>query len=122
MRFSHSLKENHAFRRLYSRGKNAADLYLVIYCRKNHSGENRIGITVSKKLGHAVVRNRVRRRIREAYRLHEEAFKPGFDLVIVARSRCIEAPFARLERALLTLSGRLGLLEEKRDHAETPAP
>ena len=65
MRFSHSMKENSLFRRLYARGKSAANSYLVIYCRKNGSTENRIGYTVSKKLGHAVVRNRVRRRLRE---------------------------------------------------------
>ncbi|MBQ1282104.1 MAG: ribonuclease P protein component [Oscillospiraceae bacterium] len=122
MRFSHSLKENTAFRRIYAKGKSAADQTLVVYCRKNKLGENRIGITVSKKLGHAVVRNRTRRRIREAYRLHEDAFRPGFDVVIVARSRCVETAFHRLERSLLSLCGRLGLLEEKREHPEDTAP
>ena len=71
MRFSRTLKENSLFRRLYAKGKSAADPQLVIYCRRNGSQENRIGFTVSKKLGHAVVRNRVRRRLREIYRLHE---------------------------------------------------
>ena len=81
MRFSHSLKENSVFRRLYAKGKSAASSYLVVYCRKNGRQENRIGITVSKKLGHAVVRNRVRRRFREIYRLHEAEFGIGWDLV-----------------------------------------
>ena len=92
MRFSHSMKENSLFRRLYARGKSAANSYLVIYCRKNGGNENRIGYTVSKKLGHAVVRNRVRRRLREIYRLHETEFLPGRDLVVVARSRAVGAP------------------------------
>lgn len=121
MRFSHSMKENSLFRRLYARGKSAANSYLVIYCRKNGSTENRIGYTVSKKLGHAVVRNRVRRRLREIYRLHESEFLPGRDIVVVARSRTVGAPYAKLERAFLSLSEKLGLLAEKRDDPETPA-
>lgn len=121
MRFSHSMKENSLFRRLYARGKSAANSYLVIYCRKNGGTENRIGYTVSKKLGHAVVRNRVRRRLREIYRLHEAEFLPGRDIVVVARSRTVGAPYAKLERAFLSLSEKLGLLAEKRDDSETPA-
>ena len=121
MRFSHSMKENSLFRRLYARGKSAANSYLVIYCRKNGSTENRIGYTVSKKLGYAVVRNRVRRRLREIYRLHESEFLPGRDIVVVARSRTVGAPYAKLERAFLSLSEKLGLLAEKRDDPETPA-
>ena len=121
MRFSHSMKENSLCRRLYARGKSAANSYLVIYCRKNGSTENRIGYTVSKKLGHAVVRNRVRRRLREFYRLHESEFLPGRDIVVVARSRTVGAPYAKLERAFLSLSEKLGLLAEKRDDPETPA-
>ena len=121
MRFSHSMKENSLFRRLYARGKSAANSYLVLYCRKNGGTENRIGYTVSKKLGHAVVRNRVRRRLREIYRLHEAEFLPGRDIVVVARSRTVGAPYAKLERAFLSLSEKLGLLAEKRDDSETPA-
>ena len=92
MKFSSSLKLNHIFRRLY-RTSGFADGYLVLYARKNRTGGNRIGITVSKKLGHAVVRNRTRRRLREVYRLHEDLFQPGWDLVVVARSRAVNAEF-----------------------------
>ena len=70
MQFSRSLKQNHLFRRLYRRGASAADRNLVIYCRRNGQNENRIGLTVSAKLGHAVRRNRLRRRLREIYRTH----------------------------------------------------
>ena len=63
MRFSNSLKLNHVFRRLYHTS-GFADSYLVLYARRNRTGTNRVGITVSKKLGHAVVRNRTRRRLR----------------------------------------------------------
>ena len=121
MRFSHSLKENSVFRRLYAKGKSAASSYLVVYCRKNGRQENRIGITVSKKLGHAVVRNRVRRRFREIYRLHETEFSIGWDLVIVARTRAVGAPYAKLDRSFLSLCQKLNLLSEKGDHPEDAA-
>jgi len=122
MRFSRSLKENSMFRRLYAKGRSAAGSYLVVYCRRNGTDGNRIGFTVSKKLGHAVVRNRVRRRLREIYRLHEEEFLHGWDLVVVARSRAVGAPYAKLERAFLSLCQKLNLLAEKGDHPENAAP
>ena len=107
-----SLKENHLFRRLYSKGQSAVSPYLAVYVRKNGRNGNRLGFTVSTKLGHAVVRNKVRRRLREIYRLHEAELLPGYDIVIVARSRAMEADFAELTRAFLTLAGRTGLMQE----------
>ena len=112
MQFSKSLKKSHIFRRLYRKGRSAANGYLVLYCRKNGTGENRVGLTVSSKLGCAVVRNRVRRRLREIYRLNESRFRPGFDLVVVARSRAIGASFSQLTGAYLSLADKLGLLRE----------
>ena len=109
MKFSSSLKLNHIFRRLYSTS-GQANSYLVLYARKNRTGTNRVGITVSKKLGHAVVRNRVRRRLREVYRLHEDHFQPGWDIVVVARSRCIKASFQDIVSAYLALAGKAGIL------------
>ena len=109
MKFSSSLKLNHIFRRLYSTS-GQANSYLVLYARKNRTGTNRVGITVSKKLGHAVVRNRVRRRLREAYRLNENRFQPGWDIVVVARSRCISASFQDIVNAYLTLANKAGIL------------
>jgi ribonuclease P protein component len=85
----------------------------VLYARKNHSAANRVGVTVSKKLGCAVVRNRVRRRLREVYRLNEAQFAPGWDIVVVARSRCIKADFAKLTEAYLSLAEKAGILEAK---------
>lgn len=110
MKFSKSLKLNHVFRRLYRKGNSAVNKYLVVYCRKNGSRENRIGLTVSAKLGHAVARNRLRRQLREIYRLHEDQFQPGWDIVVVARSRAVGAPYRKLERAYLSAAGTLGLL------------
>ena len=105
-----SLKENAVFRRLYHRGNSAGSRYLVVYCRPNGTKVSRLGFTVSTKLGHAVVRNRIRRRLREIYRLVEPDLKPGYDIVVVARSATIDAEFALLERNLRHLCGKLELL------------
>jgi ribonuclease P protein component len=111
MRFSTSLKLNHVFQRLY-RTSGFANGYLVLYARKNRTQTNRLGITVSKKLGHAVVRNRVRRRVREVYRLNEAQFEPGWDIVIVVRTRAIHANFQKLTQAWLQLAEKAGLLQK----------
>ena len=121
MQFSRSLKLNHLFRRLYQKGRSSANKYLVLYCRKNNSAENRVGYTVSAKLGHAVVRNRVRRRLREIYRLHEGQFQPGWDLVVVARTRAVDAPYRKLEQAYLSLAEKLGVLRKEETTVETSA-
>ncbi len=109
MQFSSSLKFNHVFRRLYHHGSSRAGRFLVIYCRKNGTRRNRIGLTVGAKLGHAVERNRLRRRLREIYRLHEQGFERGYDLVIVARSAAMTASYHQLEGAYLHLAKELGI-------------
>ena len=108
-----SLKLNHEFRRLYAKGKSAVSPYLAVYCRKNRLGYNRLGLTAGTKLGHAVVRNRVRRRIRESYRVNEDRFLQGYDIVVVARVRAAHTRYAQLERSLLSLSDKLGLLRNE---------
>ena len=112
MKFSSSLKLNHIFQRLYHT-KGVADGYLVLYARKNRTNSNRVGITVSKKLGKAHIRNRTRRRIREVYRLNEEKFQPGWDIVVVARTRAVDAPFEKLTKSYLVLAKKLNLLVEE---------
>ncbi len=112
MKFSSSLKLNHVFRKLYHT-KGVADGFLVLYARKNRLPENRVGITVSKKLGKAHIRNRTRRRIREVYRLNEEKFRPGWDIVVVARSKAVDAPFDALTKSYLSLAKKAGLLSEE---------
>ena len=109
MRHTVSLKNNREFRSLYARGKNTAGLYLALYARKNRYGVTRLGITVSGKLGNAVTRNRIRRRIKEAYRIQEEQIEQGFDIVIVGRSRVIGADFSALRGELLTLCKKMSL-------------
>ena len=77
MKRTMTVKENYEFRRIYAKGRSGVSPYLVVYVRPNRRGRNRLGVTVSTKLGHAVVRNRVRRRLREIFRLNqgEEAVK-----------------------------------------------
>lgn len=109
----YSLKKNSDFRRLYSKGKSAAGPYAVVYCRRNREGVNRVGFTVSAKLGHAVVRNRIRRQLREIYRLNSSSLKQGYDVIIVARGRCVGAEYGRIESSVLDAFSRLSLLEAK---------
>jgi len=107
-----TLKKNSEFRRLYTRGKSAVNSYMAVYCRRNGSPVNRLGYTVSTKLGHAVVRNRVRRRLREIVRLNSPRLKTGWDIVIVARRRCVGADYRKMDAAFLRACGELGLLKE----------
>lgn len=107
-----TLKENYEFRRMYQRGASAVGSGMVLYCRKNRLGHNRLGVTVSVKLGHAVVRNRARRRLREIYRLNGDKLRQGYDIVLVARSRAVTAPWKDLNETFLRLCRKLDLLEE----------
>ena len=113
MKARHTLKKNSDFRRLYARGKSAVSPYMVVYCRRNREGVNRLGYTVSVKLGHAVVRNRVRRRLREIVRLNAPKLKNGYDIVVVARTRCVGAEYRQMEAAFLQLCAKLGLTREE---------
>lgn len=108
MEFSKSLKLNHIFQRLYHTQGRANGL-MVLYVRPNRLGINRVGITVGKKLGHAVVRNRIRRRMREVYRLNEHCLTSGWDIVIVMRSRAIEARFSELDSGFQKLAAQAGI-------------
>lgn len=115
MKITVSLKENHLFRRLYQKGKTAADSRLALYVRPNGRQGNRLGLTVSTKLGHAVVRNRTRRRLREVYRLHEDELICGRDVVIVARVRAAESTYQQLEKSFLYLARKLDLLKKEKE-------
>ena len=115
MQFTTTIKNNHEFRRLYAKGRSAVTPTLVVYMRRNRLDGNRVGYTVTTKLGHAVVRNRVRRRLREIYRLHESELRTGADLVVVARGRSVSARYRDLERDFLAASEKLGLLAEAKE-------
>ena len=109
MEFTASMKNNYEFRRLYSKGRFASTPLMAVYVRKNRTRRNKLGLTVSTKLGNAVVRNRIRRRLREIYRLHEQEILPGFDIVVVGRSAISKADYHRMETDFLRLAEKLGL-------------
>ena len=105
MKFSDSLKKNSDFQRVYHNGCYYANRLLVMYVMKNHTNENRIGISVSKKVGNSVVRHHVTRLIREGYRLQEDVFNSGLDIVIIARGVARDAGYHEIESAILHLGG-----------------
>jgi ribonuclease P protein component len=105
-----TLKKNHEFRRLYNKGNSAPGNGMVIYCKKNRLGRNRLGITVSTKLGGAVVRNRIRRRLREVFRLNDDKLRQGWDMILVGRSRAIDLPWKELNQSFLRICKKLGIL------------
>lgn len=112
MEFTEMLKKNHEFRRLYSRGKSEVTPCIVVYCRPVRGDKLRLGITVSTKVGNAVTRNKVRRRLKEIYRLNEHLLSPGADIVIVARNRAAGTSYKKLEAAFLSACKKLSLLKE----------
>ena len=101
MNKTESLKKNKDFKFVYDHGKSYANRYLVMYVLKNNSDKNRIGIQVSKKVGNSVIRHRVKRLIKESYRLHEEMFNSGLDIVVIARVSAKDADYNKIESALL---------------------
>ena len=107
MKARYTVKKNSDFRRIYAKGRSAVTPYLVVYCRKNRLGVIRSGFTVSAKLGHAVVRNRVKRRLREIFRLNSEKLPGSCDYIIVARARSVRASYRELEKAFLEAVGKL---------------
>jgi ribonuclease P protein component len=114
LKFTISLNKNHEFRRLYNKGKSTGSQFVVVYCLKNGSTHNRLGITVSKKVGGAVQRNRVRRRLRESYRINETQFSGGYDIVIVSKFKSRFSEYNELESSVLSLFKKLGILNADR--------
>ena len=108
---SESLKKNQDFRLIYRNGRSKANKFIVIYFMKRETGPNRLGISVSKKVGNSVVRHHLTRLVREVYRKHEPEFVDGLDLIVVMRPRAKEIDFFTLERAICSLSADLGLLK-----------
>lgn len=107
-----SIKKNSRFRQIYAEGKSRADRYLVMYRSRSRDGEAHLGITVSGKIGHAAVRNRIRRRIREIIRLNGGRIIDGYDIIFVARKPAPDADYRTLEKSVLKLMGECGLLKE----------
>ena len=111
MKFSESLKRNSDFQRVYREGKSYANRYLVLYVLQNQTERNRLGISVSKKIGNSVVRHRMARLIRESYRLQEDMFNSGLDMVVIARKNAVNCSCQEIASALLHLGKLQGILK-----------
>ncbi|MBR3305813.1 MAG: ribonuclease P protein component [Lachnospiraceae bacterium] len=110
MRFSEPLRKNGDFKEVYGIRRSFADRYLVMYIRRNGTGKNRIGVSVSKKTGNSVVRHRIKRLVKEGYRLNEDRFSSGLDIVVVARNSAADVGYREIESALLHLGGLHGIV------------
>jgi ribonuclease P protein component len=117
---SERIKKNSQFRFIYSRGKSYSNDKLVLYIFKNRKSINRIGLSVSKKVGKSVVRNRIKRLIREGYRLNKNMYKKGFDLIFIARAGAKNAKFTDIERSVIYLMKKGGLLKEGAESEKNP--
>lgn len=103
MEFSESLRCNADFQKVYREGNSYANRYLVLYVLDNQTDRNRLGISVSKKVGNSVVRHRITRLIRESYRLQEKMFNSGLDMIVIARKNAKDRTYQEIESALLHL-------------------
>ena len=112
MKFSESLKKNRDFQNVYSNGKSYANKYLVMYVLENNLNKNRIGISVSKKVGNSVIRHHITRLVRESYRLQEDVFNSSLDIVVIARGTAREVGYKEIESALLHLGGLHGIINK----------
>ncbi len=118
MIFSERLKKNAEFRNVYRQGRSFANRQLVMYIVNNDLEKNRLGISVSKKVGNSVIRHHLTRLIREAYRLSESSFCRGYDIVVVARVNAKDCTYFDIERAMLHLGKLHHILEDKNEEAD----
>ena len=121
MKYSESLKKHKDFQHVYKKGSSYANKYLVMYVLENQTEGNRLGISVSKKVGNSIVRHRLTRLIRESYRLQEDMFSSGRDIVVIARGAAKGKNYRDIESALIHLA-RLhniytGELRDEKDSA-----
>ncbi len=110
MKHTKSLKLNKDFKRLYYRGKSCISKNVVVYAMKNRGEFNRIGITCGKALGKAVIRNRLKRLVRESYRQMEPDIQKGYDFVFVVRTRAVGKPFSEINGDLVYAMKKLSVL------------
>lgn len=111
MKFSESLKKNEQFREVYKKGRSFANKYLVVYVLENNQQKNYLGISVSKKVGNSVVRHHLARLIRESYRLHEDMFNSGLNIVVLARNSAASISYHEMKSALLHLFRLHGIIK-----------
>ena len=103
MKFTQKLRSNEQFKKVYSEGRSKANRYLVMYVKENSEDINRLGISISKKVGNSVERHYFKRCVKESYRLHEEMFNSGLDIVVLARQGAKGIKYSEIESALIHL-------------------
>ena len=108
-----SIKKNDEFKTVYECGKSYANKYLVMYVHRNDKGRNRLGISVSKKVGNSVVRHRIARLLRESFRLNDEKFHSSWDIVVVARMGAKGKNYSDIESAFLHLAKLHGIYKNE---------
>lgn len=112
MKFSESLKKSKDFQNVYNKGNSYANRLLVMYVLENHTDKNRLGISVSKKVGNSVVRHHLTRLIRESYRLNSNMFNSSLDIVVVVRTTARDENYHSLESALMHLGKIQNILQK----------
>ncbi len=103
------LKKNKEFKKVYSTGESWVTANLVLYTKPNNLAENRCGFSISKKIGKAVIRNKLRRRLKEILRLNDHKMKKGYDLIFIARKAVVELDYKKLERNVYKLLQKAGI-------------
>lgn len=111
MKAVNKLKKDEDFRKVYKRKKSMANKLLIIYVLENKTEINRLGFTVSKKVGKSVIRSRIKRLLRESYRLNDHKIIGGHDIVFVARNTCVGASYKEIESAMMHLFRRMKLIK-----------
>lgn len=114
MEDSGRLKKNYEFKYVYNRGKVYSNYLLVLYIVKNKKDFNRVGFSVSKKVGKSVIRNKVKRRIKECYRLNSQSIKKGYNMVFISRVKANEATYREIEKAMIYLYKKSQILLDER--------
>ena len=112
MKHTESLRKNSEFRKVYEDGSFRSNHLLVLHVKKNSTDRNRLGISVSKKVGNSVVRHRVKRLIKESYRLNEAFIRSGYDLVFSARPDSKDCTYKEIESVIRRLLKKEGIMEE----------
>ena len=109
----HMLKRRSEFQRVYHKGKSYAGRYLILYVFKNYHGEkDHVGFAAGKKLGCAVVRNRVKRLLRESYRLEQAKVPQGVTLLLVGRAATVKGKSQMVQQDFVRLLKKAKLWEQ----------